>query len=99
MMSVTPRHHDVRLHAGNNDLPFYVVGGRYADTSFATLLQPDPTEGPFPTYDDAVEVWRASSMRHIDEAFVRYLVVQAASAADAEAHAEEPPSDRAARSA
>ena len=85
--------------ASEGDLPFFVVGGRYQDTSFTALLEPAPTEGPFDRYEDAVDVWRAHSMRHVDEAFVRYLIVQAGSAETAAERAEEPPSARPARSA
>jgi hypothetical protein len=57
-----------------------VIGGRYSDTTFTSLTAAEATEGPFDTYEEAVEVWHAASMQHVDEAFVRYLVVQAASA-------------------
>lgn len=97
-MTTSPQHHDVRLASGAV-LPYFVVGGRYEDTSFTTLTEAEPPEGPFEDYDDAVDAWRASSMRHIDEAFVRYLIVQAESAETASDHAEEPPEPRAARSA
>lgn len=89
-MSTGPQHGDVRLVAASDD-PYFVVGGRYADTSFTDLLEPAPTEGPYARYDDAVDVWRANSMRHIDEAFVRYVIVQADSPAAASDLAEEPP--------
>ena len=97
-MTMSPQHRDVRLH-GTADLPYYVVGGRYADTSFTTLVEGDPTEGPFERYDDAVDVWRGNSMRHVDEAFVRYLIVQAESGEAASEHAEERPAERSAQSA
>jgi len=97
-MSITPQHHDLRL-TEDADLPYFVVGGRYTDTSFAALVDPDPVEGPFDDYDDAVDVWRANSMRHIDEAFVRYLIVHADSPEDASSHAQQPPHHRTALSA
>lgn len=77
----------------------FVVGGRYSDTSFTALLEAAPTEGPYERYDDAVDVWRANSMRHIDEAFVRYLIVQASSPEAAAGLAEEPPEQPAVQSA
>lgn len=86
---MTPQPHDLRLVPNDENLPYFVVGGRYSDTTFANLLAADPTVGPLATYDEAVEVWRAASMQHVDEAFVRYLVVQAASPEDAQTHAEE----------
>jgi len=86
---MTPQPHDLRLVDGNDRLPYFVVGGRYQDTTFTSLTAPDPTAGPFDTYEQAVEVWRAASMQHVDEAFVRYLVVQAPDAQEAQTHAEE----------
>lgn len=84
-----PEPHDLRLISGNNQLPYFVVGGRYQDTTFTALTAADPTAGPFDSYEEAVEVWRAASMQHVDEAFVRYLVVQAPDATEAQTHAEE----------
>jgi len=97
-MSSNPPDGDVR-DTSEADLPYFVVGGRYADTSFSTILEPTAAEGPFERYDDAIDVWRASSMRHIDEAFVRYLIVQADSPEAAAERAEEPRAPRAAQSA
>lgn len=82
-----------------DDLPHFVIGGRYTDTSFSQLIEAAPTQGPFDGYEDAVDAWRGESMRHIDEAFVRYLIVRAESAEAAAAQAEESPSERPARSA
>ncbi|MBT5772847.1 MAG: DUF4170 domain-containing protein [Dehalococcoidia bacterium] len=86
---MTPQPHDLRLVPNDENLPYFVIGGRYSDTTFTSLTTAEATEGPFDSYDEAVEVWRAASMQHVDEAFVRYLVVQAASAQDAQTHAEE----------
>lgn len=97
-MTISPQHGDVRL-ASETDHPYFVVGGRYADTTFTTLTDAAPAEGPYDRYDDAVDVWRAHSMRHIDEAFVRYLIVQADSPEAAAHHAEEPPVQRSVQSA
>ena len=97
-MTISPQHGDVRL-ATETDHPYFVVGGRYADTTFTTLTEAASTDGPFDRYDDAVDVWRANSMRHIDEAFVRYLIVQADSPEAAAEHAEEQSGERSARSA
>lgn len=86
---MSPQPHDLRLIPGDENIPYFVVGGRYSDTSFTNLLAADPTEGPLDSYEDAVEVWRAASMQHVDEAFVRYLVVQAPTAEEAQTHTEE----------
>jgi hypothetical protein len=64
-------------------MKYFVVGGRYRDTSFRDLVRPDPPEGPFDRYQDALASWRAKSVRHIDEAFVRYTIVPEAPAAEA----------------
>jgi hypothetical protein len=89
-MTTGPEQGGERLGAAA-DHPYFVVGGRYSDTSFTKLLEPAPAEGPYLRYDDAVDVWRANSMRHIDEAFVRYVIVQADSLEAASEQAEEPP--------
>ena len=96
-MTISPQHGDLRLTGPN--LRFFVVGGRYADTSFTVLIEADETESPFETYDNALEAWRVSSMRHIDEAFARYLIVQADSLEAVTKQAEEPPPQATARSA
>lgn len=96
---MSPQPHDLQLVADEDTNPYFVVGGRYADTSFTTLTKADPAEGPFDTYQEAVEAWRAASMQHVDEAFVRYLVVQAATPEDAQTRAEEPADGKATRSA
>lgn len=83
----------------NSDTGYFVVGGRYADTTFRELLAADPVAGPFASYPEAVEAWRASSMAHVDEAFVRYLVVEADDAEAAMGRAVEPPDAPEARSA
>ncbi|MBM3139212.1 MAG: DUF4170 domain-containing protein [Chloroflexi bacterium] len=58
-------------------MAYYVVGGRYRDTTFREMVRPDPPEGPFARYEDALATWRAKSVRHIDEAFVRFEIVAA----------------------
>ena len=63
--------------------PYWVVGGEYADTSFARLA-PGAREqriGPFATYRDAKDAWRAVSWRSVDKCNVRFRIVE-----DAEAH-------------
>ena len=65
-------------------MPYFVVGGEYGDTSFEEFVNPDAIEGPFQRYDDAYAAWRRRSIAHIDEAFVRYRIVRAKRAAEAE---------------
>ena len=96
---MTAQPHDLELVPGEPDLSYFVVGGRYSDTTFTSLTKADPTKGPFESYDQAVDSWRAASMQHVDEAFVRYLIVQATDAEDAQTHAEESQDRPATRSA
>ena len=58
-------------------MPYFVTGGAYRDTTFTELEQPDPVEGPFEHYAEAYLAWRSKSMPHVDDAFVRYEIVQA----------------------
>jgi hypothetical protein len=97
-MTTSPRSEDAPASAAAG-LPHFVIGGRYTDTSFSELVEAAATQGPFERYEDAVDAWRGDSMRHIDEAFVRYLIVRAESPEAAAARAEEPPAERPARSA
>jgi hypothetical protein len=56
---------------------FWVVGGEYADATFdkiragATL----ETYGPFATYEAAHKEWHGRTMQTIDNAMVRYRIV------------------------
>ena len=56
---------------------YWVVGGEYADSRFASLLAGrDPERyGPFRSYEDARKEWQARTMATIDNALVRYQVV------------------------
>ncbi len=65
-------------------MPYFVVGGEYRDTTFEQFVTPDAIEGPFESYDDAYSAWRRRSIAHIDQAFVRYRIVRAKRADEAE---------------
>ncbi|MBP5856497.1 DUF4170 domain-containing protein [Marivibrio halodurans] len=55
---------------------YWVVGGRYTDTSFSEL-EPGEKEtrlGPFATHDQANAVWRAKAMETVDEAYARFHI-------------------------
>jgi hypothetical protein len=56
---------------------YWVVGGEYADSRFASLLAGRQPEryGPFRSYEDARKEWQARTMATIDNALVRYQVV------------------------
>ncbi|MGH7075461.1 MAG: DUF4170 domain-containing protein [Stellaceae bacterium] len=56
---------------------YWVIGGEYADTSF-TKLAPGATEerlGPYGTYRAAYEAWQARARATIDDATVRFRIV------------------------
>jgi hypothetical protein len=57
---------------------YWVVGGEYADSRFAALLPGRRPEryGPYPSYEEARKEWQARTMATIDNALVRYRVVE-----------------------
>jgi hypothetical protein len=56
---------------------FWVVGGEYADATFAKIRAGGQLEtyGPFPTYEAAHKEWHGRTMQTIDNALVRYRIV------------------------
>lgn len=56
-------------------MSYYVIGGRYADTTFRTLVEPAPTLGPFEDHEAALEVWSDRARATIDFATVRYQII------------------------
>jgi len=56
---------------------YWVVGGEYTDTSFATLRPESKLEvyGPFPSYEAARKEWFGRTMQTIDSALTRYRIV------------------------
>lgn len=54
---------------------FWVVGGRYTDTSFTTLADGAEAIGPFTRYDEALRAWSDHSNRSRSLASVRYSIV------------------------
>lgn len=56
-------------------MSYYVMGGRYADTTFRSILEPAPTLGPFASHEEALEAWRERARATIDYATVRYQIV------------------------
>lgn len=59
-------------------MPFYVIGGMYEDTTFLRLVRPEPTSGPFDTYEEAAEEWSGRSRTTIDIATMRFRIVETA---------------------
>jgi hypothetical protein len=61
---------------------FWVVGGRYRDTSFDALEEgAAELHGPFPSYDQALRSWADRTNLTRTYATVRYSVVVTAAAA------------------
>ena len=58
---------------------YWVVGGEFTDTSFTTLA-PGVHEdrlGPYRTYREAYQSWQLRARATIDDACVRYRIVDA----------------------
>ena len=58
---------------------YWVIGGEYADTRFERLAPGAHEErhGPFPSYDEAYRVWQARARATIDDALVRFRIIEA----------------------
>ena len=65
-------------------MAYYVVGGEYRDTTFRELVKPAPVTGPFDSYVEAYEAWRARSRETVDQAYARFQIVQTMDAAPVE---------------
>ena len=57
-------------------MAYYVVGGEYRDTTFRELIKPAPVRGPFESYVEAYEAWRARARETVDQAYARFQIVQ-----------------------
>ena len=57
---------------------FWVIGGEYKTTEFEELSPGWELEeyGPFHTYEAARKEWQARNMAQIDNALVRYRIVE-----------------------
>ena len=56
---------------------FWVVGGEYADATFAKIRADGKVEtyGPFASYEAAHKEWHGRTMQTIDNALMRYRIV------------------------
>lgn len=59
---------------------FWVVGGEYADTRFHETAGPATAFGPYPTYNEALRVWREKSVESRPQAHVRFTIAVEAGA-------------------
>ena len=57
---------------------YWVIGGEYADTRFERLAPGAHEErhGPFPTYDEAYRLWQSRARATIDDALVRFRIIE-----------------------
>jgi NADPH-dependent curcumin reductase CurA len=57
---------------------FWVIGGEYADARFEQLAPGARLErhGPFARYDEAHAVWQARARATIDDALIRFRIVE-----------------------
>ncbi len=55
-------------------MSYYVIGGRYADTTFRVLLEPAPILAPSATHEEALVAWGGRARATIDYATVRYQI-------------------------
>jgi len=65
---------------------YWVVGGEYADTKFERIAKGAREErlGPFKSYGEAYATWQARARATIDDALIRYRIVEDTSPALAE---------------
>ncbi len=55
---------------------FWVIGGEYVDTSFEQLANGGAQAlGPYPSYDAALEAWRAVAVETRPVAHMRFTIV------------------------
>jgi len=61
---------------------YWVVGGEYTDTDFATIRdgQTEERHGPFKSLETARKEWAGLSMAKVDNALVRYRIEQSGEA-------------------
>ena len=60
---------------------YWVIGGEYADTRFERLAPGtrEQRRGPFASYAEAYEVWQVRARATIDDALIRFRIVEEAS--------------------
>ena len=65
-------------------MAYWVTGGEYLDTSFDRFAPGKSEErfGPFGTYREAYDAWSAHTRSTIDDATVRYRIIDDAARRD-----------------
>lgn len=76
MATVDNAHVRYRIDTEGPDREYWVVGGRYTGTDFATIRSGHRKEryGPFHTEEEAVRKWRELAFATVDDAFAAYRV-------------------------
>jgi len=76
MATVDNAHVRYRIDTEEPDREYWVVGGRYTGTDFATIRPGHEKEryGPYRTEEEAVKKWREVAFATIDDAFAAYRV-------------------------
>jgi len=59
-------------------MAYWVIGGEYRDGSFAELAPGTQKErlGPFATYDEAKKAWGTRAWATVDNALMRFRIVE-----------------------
>lgn len=59
-------------------MAYWVVGGEYRDASFGETMPGAQLErlGPFATYDEAKKAWAARAWATVDNALMRFRIVE-----------------------
>jgi hypothetical protein len=59
-------------------MAYWVVGGEYRDTSFGETMPGTPLEriGPFASYEEAKKAWAARAWATVDNALMRFRIVE-----------------------
>ena len=67
-----------------------VFGGEVRDPSGVDFVDPSRLDviGIFPNYKKAYEAWRGASQSHVDEAYVKYVIVHLHKLLDPDAKGE-----------
>ena len=65
-----------RIEEEGADLAYWVVGGRYRDSRFATPAEPAGERwiGPFDSYEAAKDEWGRLAWQTVDDALTRYRI-------------------------
>jgi uncharacterized protein DUF4170 len=74
--NVDNAHSRYRIEEEGAEPAFWVVGGRYKDSTFKECADPsgEVWHGPYASYDDAKAEWRRLAWQSVDDALARYRI-------------------------